>query len=51
MHINNCNTGDVEIVELHRIKNIQVAIKTVSRTLNALKMFSSERERKNYDEY
>lgn len=30
MHINNCNTGEVEIVMLHRIKNAQVAIKTIS---------------------
>lgn len=38
MHINNCNTGEVEIVMLHHIKNIQVAIKPF-RILKRLKFW------------
>jgi hypothetical protein len=39
MHINNCNTGEVKIVMLHRIKYSRVAIKAIS----SLQMYS-ERE-------
>lgn len=45
MHINNCNTGKVEIVELHHIKNIKVAITTISRKINRFKMFTIEKRR------
>lgn len=40
MHINNCNTGEVESCCI-RIKNTRVAIKTISN-IKSLKIYSGE---------
>lgn len=48
MHINYCNTGEVEIVMLHQLKRIRAAIEAIS-DIKTLKIYSRKRERENYE--
>ena len=44
MHINNCNTGKVEIAELHRIKKYKWQLRPFLEKLIALKCSAQKSE-------